>query len=52
VAGERSDFLFRSGASVALTGVSADVFYGGDDAAATVPKDAIVRLSPFALRWP
>jgi hypothetical protein len=52
LAGERSDLLFRSGASVALTGVSADVFYGGDDAAATVPKDATVRLSPFALRWP
>jgi hypothetical protein len=45
--GERSDLVFRTHASVAVTGVAADVFYGGDDAATIVPKDATVRLSPF-----
>ena len=50
--GERSDLVFRTHASVAVTGVAADVFYGGDDAATIVPKDATVRLSPFELRWP
>jgi hypothetical protein len=49
--GERGDLVFRSDASVGVSGVSAEVFYGGDDAAATVPKDATVRLSPFELRW-
>jgi polysaccharide lyase-like protein len=49
--GERSDLVFRSDASVVVSGVSAEVFYGGEDAAATVPKDATVRLSPFELRW-
>jgi hypothetical protein len=50
--GERSDVVFRTQASVAVTGVAAEVFYGGDDAATIVPKDATVRLSPFELRWP
>src|SRR5262245_60394494 len=45
--GERSDLVFRTDDSVALTGVAADVFYGGDDAAAIVPKDATVGPSPF-----
>jgi hypothetical protein len=50
MAGERSDLVLRTDPSVA--GVAADVFHGGDDAAAIVPKDATVRLSPFELRWP
>ena len=49
--GERGDLVFRTDAAVAVTGVSAEVFYGGDDAGATVPRDATVRLSPFELRW-
>jgi hypothetical protein len=49
---ERNDLVFRTDAAVAVTGVAADVFYGGDDAATIVPKDATVRLSPFELRWP
>jgi hypothetical protein len=52
MAGERSDLVLRTDPSVAVTGVAADVFHGGDDAAAIVPKDATVRLSPFGLRWP
>lgn len=50
--GERSDLVFRADRSVAVTGVAADVFYGGDDTAAIVPKDATIRLWPFELRWP
>jgi hypothetical protein len=46
MAGERSDLVLRTDPS------AADVFHGGDDAAAIVPKDATVRLSPFELRWP
>jgi hypothetical protein len=49
--GERRDLVFRTDPSVALTGVAADVFYGGDDATAIVPRDATVRLSPFEPRW-
>jgi hypothetical protein len=49
--GERGDLVFRTDAAVAVSGVSAEVFYGGDDAGATVPRDATVRLSPFELRW-
>ena len=52
VVGERSDLVFRADPSVAVTGVAADVLYGGDDTAAIVPKDATIRLSPFELRWP
>ena len=52
MAGERGDLVLRIDPSVAVTGVAADVFHGGDDAAAIVPKDATVRLSPFELRWP
>jgi hypothetical protein len=44
--------VLRADPSVAVTGVAAEVFYGGDDAPAIVPKDATVRLSPFELRWP
>jgi hypothetical protein len=51
MAGERSDLVLRTDPSVAVTGVAADVFHGAD-AAAIVPKDATVRLSPFELRWP
>ena len=50
--GEHSDLVLRADPSVAVTGVAADVFYRGDDAAAIVSKDATVRLSPFELRWP
>jgi hypothetical protein len=50
--GERSDLVFRADPSVAVTGVAADVFYGGDDTTAIVPRDASIRLSPFELRWP
>jgi hypothetical protein len=38
---------------VAVSGVSADVFYGAEGASATAaaPKDTQLSLTPFDLRW-
>lgn len=44
---ERSDIVYRTKPEVVMSGVAADVFYGEEAA----PKDTVVRLSPFELRW-
>jgi len=50
---ERTDMAYRSKPGVAVSGVSADVFYGAEDASitASAPKDTKVSLTPFDLRW-
>lgn len=45
---ERSDIVYRTKPEVAMSGVAADVFFSEDGGA---PKDTVVRLSPFELRW-
>jgi hypothetical protein len=44
---------YRSKPGIAISGVSADVFYGAEDAsiAASAPKDTKLSLTPFDLRW-
>jgi polysaccharide lyase-like protein len=50
---ERTDTSYRAKPGVGIAGVSADVFYGAEDASITAaaPKDTKVSLSPFELRW-
>ena len=50
---ERTDMMYRSKPGVAVSGVSADVFYGAEDASitASAPKDTKLSLTPFDLRW-
>jgi hypothetical protein len=50
---DRTDMVFRSKPDVAVSGVSADVFYGaeGFPATAAAPKDTKLSLTPFDLRW-
>jgi hypothetical protein len=48
---DRGDMIYRGRPEVTVTGVGADVFYGGDDAAGGAPKDATIWLSPFEMRW-
>jgi hypothetical protein len=48
---DRNDIVYRTKPSVTVSGVAADVHYGGDDAFAPSPKDTKVLLSPFVLRW-
>jgi hypothetical protein len=50
---DRTDMVYRSRPDVAVSGVSADVFYGAEDASftAAAPKDTRVSLTPFDLRW-
>jgi hypothetical protein len=50
---DRTDMTYRSKPGVAVSGVSADVFYGAEDASisASAPKDTKLSLTPFDLRW-
>jgi hypothetical protein len=50
---DRSDMVYRTKPGVAVSGVSADVFYGAEDASATAaaPKDTKLSLTPFDFRW-
>ena len=50
---DRTDMVYRSKANVAVSGVSADVFYGVEGASPTAaaPKDTKLSLTPFDLRW-
>jgi hypothetical protein len=50
---ERTDMVYRQKPGIAVSGVSADVFYGAEDssASAAAPKDTKVSLTPFDLRW-
>ena len=48
---EQGDMAYRARPEVTITGIGADVFYGGDDAAGAAPKDATIWLSPFEMRW-
>ena len=49
---EATKLVFRDKPGVAVSGVSADVFYGADDYHShTAPKDTQVSLTPFDIRW-
>lgn len=48
---ERSDMKYRLAGDVAISGVSVEAFYGGEDAVSAAPKDAVVWMTPFELRW-
>jgi Polysaccharide lyase 14 len=50
---ERTDMVYRSKPGIAISGVSADVFYGAEGASPTAaaPRDTTVSLTPFDLRW-
>ena len=50
---ERTDMSYRTKPGVGVSGVSADVFYGAEDASITAaaPKDTKVSLTPFEIRW-
>ena len=50
---ERTDVVYRQKSAIAVSGVSADVFYGTEDssASAAAPKDTKVSVTPFELRW-
>jgi hypothetical protein len=50
---DRTDMVYRARPEVAVAGVSADVFYGAEDASPTAaaPKDTKLSLTPFDLRW-
>lgn len=51
---ERTDLSYRAQPAVAISGVSVDVFRGNgpDDAQAAAAKDAVIRVTPFEVRWP
>ncbi|MEZ5910255.1 MAG: hypothetical protein R3D31_15755 [Hyphomicrobiaceae bacterium] len=48
---EKTDMTFRTTDTFAVTGVMADIFYGGKTSDWAAPKDTHVMLSPFELRW-
>ncbi|MGQ0672855.1 MAG: polysaccharide lyase [Hyphomicrobium sp.] len=48
---ERHGLIWRNDEQVAVSGVAADISYGNIDNWAVAPKDAEIRLSPFALSW-
>lgn len=48
---ERGGLRMRTTPALGLAGVLAHVFYGGKSRAWAAPRDTIVRLTPFDLRW-
>jgi hypothetical protein len=48
---DKNDFVYRNKGDVRLSGVAADLFYGGEDTVARSPADAKVLVSPFELSW-
>jgi hypothetical protein len=49
---DKADLAYRVKPDISLAGVSADIFYNGEDVAGRAPADAKVLLSPFEIRWP
>lgn len=48
---DRSDVIYRNTGDVTIAGVSADVFYGREDAAAYAQSETKIWVSPFELSW-
>jgi len=48
---ERDGLIWRATDAVTLSGVLADVSYGGIDSPAVAPKTAALRLSPLEMSW-
>lgn len=48
---ERNDYLWRDAGELNISGVVADISYGGIDTKAVAPKDTKVQFSPFELSW-
>ncbi|KAB2847447.1 MAG: hypothetical protein F9K44_13440 [Hyphomicrobiaceae bacterium] len=47
----RTDIRFRAARNLRISGVMADIFYGGKTKDWAAPKDTAILLSPFELRW-
>lgn len=48
---ERTDVVWRKSEDIAITGVAADISYGGLESASAAPKDEKIHLSPFEISW-
>ncbi len=48
---EAKDKKLRDEDGILVAGVLVDVAYGGINISGMAPKDSVVRLSPFSLRW-
>jgi hypothetical protein len=48
---DKTDIGYRTKSDVRITGVAADIFYSGEDAASRSPADSKVLFSPFEIRW-
>jgi len=46
-----TDITLRTSDSLAITGVMADIFYGGKEPEWAAPADTVVRLTPFTFAW-
>lgn len=47
----RTDLIFRTTNELGISGVMADIFYGGKTAEWAAPKDTVIRITPFRLSW-
>ena len=48
---DRGGLTFRRRPGLGVSGVMADVFYGGRTESWAAPRDTFVRVTPFTLRW-
>ena len=51
LAGENKSLVLRGDDALAMSGVIADVHYGGVINNVTAPEDTEIRVSPFIVRW-
>ncbi len=47
----RTDLIYRTTNDLGISGVMADIFYGGRTAEWAAPKDTVIRITPFRLSW-
>lgn len=47
----RTDLIYRTTNDLGISGVMADIFYGGKTAEWAAPKDTVIRITPFRLSW-
>jgi hypothetical protein len=48
---ERQELAWRSDDALKISGLLAEVAYGGVDSEAVAPNETALRLTPFAIRW-
>ena len=49
---DKDDLAYRVKPDITVNGVSADIYYNGEDVMGRAPADAKVMLSPLEIRWP